>query len=525
MMPLTIRCAAEVYADALQCEIVRHTVEHSGIAALLQSLKDLMLSVGEAAGEEFWLRALRPVRRSVMALYSTPLPFNRAVAVTGLDFRELERLCWQARLLYPDSAECLSAAAAHLRELTQHDSNPLMEPLQQLSQGSESICLVLRNPGLNRPVKEFFSERPELSRIVLASSAQLREGHRCEALAILGPCSWFPEHVFTAPRARCIHAISLSCLRDGWKPEPLFLHSADKKDSLAGHRVGRQPGIRESGEPVRIADTIEVSELMPGHGHSDDLLRGRTSEHVESGGEELVLAQPCLIGTDCGVFLDAAEKSSALVIDTGELGHAQVHRVIVDELEPGMYLVLRTSGGGDYIMPLADRIMGKAANEARRQQSLWKDRFKVAAIARFGTRSHRELVSSAVPVLRKMGAVRANENNIYYWLSPKCIRTRYVDDFAAVLKFAGLDDQAEDLWKAMAFIDRAHRRAGHVIRQMLLKKIGESSLEELERDGVMQFDLGEQGGGSLTAYRIAGLLPKRCEVPASHIGVPFELEA
>ena len=95
----------------------------------------------------------------------------------------------------------------------------------------------------------------------------------------------------------------------------------------------------------------------------------------------------------------------------------------------------------------------------------------------------------------------------------------------AVVSFAGLADQGDVLWRTMEFVDRAHRRAGHVIRRMLLKKIAECSLDELERDGYMQFDLDEHDGGLLGAFRINGLLPDQCEVPIGKIGIPFDLEA
>ena len=190
-----------------------------------------------------------------------------------------------------------------------------------------------------------------------------------------------------------------------------------------------------------------------------------------------------------------------------------------------MYLLLRTAGGGDYIAPLADRLMGQSAAEARRLQGFWKEKLKAAAVARFGSRSHRDLAARAAPEIRKLGAARANENNVSYWMSPKCIRTRYIEDFMAVATFASLADQGDMLWRTMEFVDRAHRRAGYVIRRMLLKKIAECSLDDLERDGYMQFDLGEHDSGSLAAFRINGLLPDQCEVPTGKIGVPVDLEA
>ena len=68
--------------------------------------------------------------------------------------------------------------------------------------------------------------------------------------------------------------------------------------------------------------------------------------------------------------------------------------------------------------------------------------------------------------------------NVHYWMSSKCIRPR---------KERGLrgdPDLRRDLKRGRGNCGRrwakligAHRRAGHLIRQMLLQKIAETSLE------------------------------------------------
>ena len=76
----------------------------------------------------------------------------------------------------------------------------------------------------------------------------------------------------------------------------------------------------------------------------------------------------------------------------------------------------------------------------------------------------------------------------------------------------------------MGDIDRAHKRAGFLIRRMLLQKIADTSLESLERDGEMVFDLGDQDGGTLSAFQITGIQGEEFEVPADRIGVLVDME-
>lgn len=99
---------------------------------------------------------------------------------------------------------------------------------------------------------------------------------------------------------------------------------------------------------------------------------------------ETVPARLCYLRGQRAVFVAADDGSSCLIIDTAEMGHAAVRRVPVGELEPGHCLILRTSGGGDFIAPLADRIMGDVAEERRAEQSEWKQRVISAANERFG---------------------------------------------------------------------------------------------------------------------------------------------
>jgi hypothetical protein len=76
----------------------------------------------------------------------------------------------------------------------------------------------------------------------------------------------------------------------------------------------------------------------------------------------------------------------------------------------------------------------------------------------------------------------------------------------------------------MGDIDRAHRRAGHVIRGLLLHKIATTSLEPLERDGEMVFELSDEDGGTISAFQITEIVGEDFEVPIQRIGVLLEME-
>ncbi len=378
---------------------------------------------------------------------------------------------------------------------------------------------------MNRLVADFFTDSGTCSNASLVSPSQLRGAHHCTVLVAIGPCGWFPDHVFSAPRASAIHIISYRWIRDGWKPSPRFLHTSDKnREAGSTHRIGTQPRIK-----------VEVTAISPGPEDLGplDLLpplpvfgrNGSSYDTAHPGDmEEAVTAKLCHLAGSRAVFVAADEGTSSLIIDMAEIGRITVHRVPAANLEQGMFLLLRTSGGGDFIAPLADRILGATAARRRSEQAEWKEHLRHRAVARFGLLSRRELSSLVSSDLHAHGFSQARPANVHYWMSSKCIRPRKKEDFAAILKFAGLDGRKEEFWSSMVEIARAHIRAGQRIRQMLLHKIAEVSLQPLERDGEMDFELGDQGGGSLSAYQITDVPPQEYEVPADQIGVLMDLE-
>jgi len=76
----------------------------------------------------------------------------------------------------------------------------------------------------------------------------------------------------------------------------------------------------------------------------------------------------------------------------------------------------------------------------------------------------------------------------------------------------------------MGKIDTAHRKAGHHIRRLLLKKILESDLDELQRLGKMDFELSEADSGSLTAFMIRNVFNEIMKVSVSLLGHPFDVK-
>jgi hypothetical protein len=525
MTPFSIGSATSVYSDVSRCEIVRHTIDHPGLASAAFSLRALVQALADEAEDEYWRQTLGPIRKLAFAFCSTPLPFSTAAAATGVDWSKLQRQVSRCQQLFPDSHRALAGLVQQLEALSQENTSPLIVPLATLNARRSGLSVVMRNPRMHQAVAAHFSASIELRGAGVVSPLQLRGGHFCDTLAVIGPCNWFPEYIFTAPRATEIHVISFRWIRDGWKPGPIFLTNPELAPSKGrNHRIGKLPPVRgEQPQPAATpADILPADLIPPFPAFNRRVLNAAGTHHGVL--EETAEALLCHLSGSRAVLLAADEGASALVIDTTETGRASVRRVPTGELEPGLYLLLRTSGGGGFIAPLADRILGAAAAKCRSHQAEWKSRLIASVVERFGPVGRRQLAAKLSSVLQPQGVSSASPANVHYWMSSKCIRPRKAEDFMAVLRFAGLEARAKELLAAMDDIDRAHKRAGFLIRRMLLQQIGQVSLDALERDGEMVFDLGDHDGGTLSAFLITGIEKEPLEVAADQIEVLMDAE-
>jgi hypothetical protein len=525
MIPLSIGSATEVYGDASRCEIIRHWVDHAALADFSRSLRALVHSLGDEGKDEYWRNTLGPIRRLAFTFCSSPLPFARAAALAGTDWGKVNRQLRLCQQLFPDSHEALASLVQKLQLLSAETSSPLIGPLEGIARQNGGLCVVIRNPRMNQAVAAYFEESVNLRNARVVSATQLRGAHACNVLAAIGPCGWHPEYIFSAPRAPIIHVISFRWIRDGWRPGPIFLHNSGAPEGKnPSHRIGATPRVDGESNPhdPSPSDILPLDLLPPMPVFAGTGLPCTGSQSFTGG--ETVPARLCHLSGSRAVFVAADDGASSLIIDMSEMGRAAVGRAPADELEPGQYLLLRTSGGGDFIAPLADRILGDSAAKRRSEQAEWKNLLIARAVERFGAAGRRELSAQVCSDLQSRGLSQSRPANVHYWMSSKCIRPRKEEDFVAILTFAGLEARAQELWSAMGEIDRAHRRAGHLIRRMLLQKIAETSLQPLERDGEMDFDLGDNDGGTLSAFQITDIVADEFEVPTDRIGVLLDTE-
>ena len=109
-------------------------------------------------------------------------------------------------------------------------------------------------------------------------------------------------------------------------------------------------------------------------------------------------------------------------------------------------------------------------------------------------------------------------------MSPRSIRTQKFDDFDAIMKLVGLGSQSAEYWQVMDKINVAHQRAGHKVRELLLDQVRDLDVNQLHKQGQMEFKLADSDDGGIIAFRVESLLSDLVSVPYSRIGQPFKLD-
>jgi hypothetical protein len=509
MKQCELQAATTIYNCSKKIEIVRHAVTHKEFRSYCIDLKKFEHQLGENADDPYWKAFLSPLRRYRFELCAAPLFFNKAPSRTQQNIRALKNIIGQCRHLFPQFDEPAHEILTQISSLLELNENPIIDFLiSHIPSDSDSdIAILLKESYLIPLAEETVKAKRQLEKVTLLAPVQLK-GQKCyKNILVVGPARWFPSYVFTAPRAVKIMLVRYSWIKEPLQLDPVFISQKDIKKGAA------------KSVPITIYTTEEEylssEDLIPRIDWGN-ISKRAISQISKDASQEEVDARLFLLEGEKAVFLDAEDNSSALIIDLDEEDQFRVKRIPVNDIYPNMYILLRTSGGGDYIINVADWIMGKEAEGARMTQKLWKSRLLDAA----KTSSLLELSLKLID----LGSIRANEVNVRNWMSYKSIRTGDYQDFAAIMKLVGLEQKAKECWDIMGMIDTAHRKAGHYIRKLLLKKVLESDLDELQRLGKMDFEISEAGSGSLTAFRVLNVSHEIMKSSVALLGHPFDVK-
>ena len=504
--------ATRIYACCQDAEVKRHRLCCPALTAYSRALGRLLRHLGEAADDEYWRGFLRFFRLSRFRLSAAPLPLDHPFEDLTSSLARVETTAAQCDMVFPSSGEFARALLGEYRALIELRENPILDAIREfcVQQSSGSTALLVREAGLVADTEALTRAERKIRQLEVIVPSLLRGAVCYDRLLVVGPSAWFPEFVFTSPRAKEIHLLYFDWVRDTWRPRPLLI------GGRRGRTVRIEPTVEENDTGLRLEDLVGADEIIPETDWAAMIGRQERHESAEHDGDEAD-ARLCALEGGAFTFLDASADARALVIDLSGQPEEEdddepsvVKRVPVSAVVPGMFVILRTRGGGDYIVPMADRLLGQRAEPYREAQRLWKGRLR-EMVSRDG-------MDIGCGALARLGARLASEGNVRNWMFERSIRPYYDGDFGAILSLVGLGNEAAQYFEAAAAIENAHRSAGLRIRQALMRRLLASDLRELERRGRMDLDLGEQGAGMLSALRVRDIRPELCRVPTGRLG-------
>lgn len=523
MKYISFEAADALYASGEHFRLNIETVDHTALRRFYWAVVHLERELGDALDDDTTRYLVSRLRRHRFDLCSAPLPLNWHAA----NLQELLS-SWSKTSIssYTSLRPHLQLLAQIADELAQSVENPQLEAIEQLSEVRDQTraAILVKATRLFNDVEQIIVRAPLLQSAHIISEYELRLPECYDHLIVIGPRQWFPDFVFTAPRAPIIDSIRYRWLRDTWETKPAFIgalrhhHAGDIHPSTA-------VGVRQG--------ALDPESLAEDHLDCDDAfwsvewtaLATRMAREVAEGhDQEEVEAHVAVLAGNMAVWLEDAEDAKVLTLDIDEdedddfdeESPSRVMRISTSQLRPGMFLLLRMSGGGDYIVPVADKLLGSQATYLRAMQDAWKSALRMHARSK-------GLLATSIDLL-DLGSQRANETNLRNWMSSRNIRPRDYADFNAIMQLIGLDDCAQEHWRVADVIEIAHRKAGFYFRKQLLKQVLSADLKVLLRTGRIDFHLSEVEGGSFSAFRVEQVMPERALVPTSRLGRPFSLE-
>lgn len=510
MQYITIPEASKIYEFGYVSVTQIHNVLHEKFAEFSHDLRDLEHGLGQENKDNFWVPIFRLLRRYRYYVSSAPLPF---------DFRGEEKnreiMKWlkdQVSLcpnIFPDQASQLAKVISNLEALYRLHENPLLNSIDNIiSKFEKKASVLIKEATLIPYVASAIQEKRSLSILDVVTSSQLRGLALSQPLIMVGASQWFyqDEYIFTAPRVSNIHIVKYSWLDCHWK-QSIELYGAVNNPK------------REAAKEQFEATTSEIKELTSYWINPSELIPYIDWDHVKKNLEvkqdmvhnpnaeetEYVDAKLFLLEGGAAVALDCDPSSKTTVVDPEQREGSPLKRMLVSDLKPGMFILVRTQGSREYVAIVADAIMGSKAMTARNEQKHWKLLLKNSV--------QKSTISAVVYELRGLGSIIANEINVRNWMSYRTIKPQNRSDFDAIMRLIGIEQNAESYWLTMCMIDSAHLRAGQRIARLLLSEVRKSDISLLLRTGRMDFTLAAVGAGKLSAIRVQGINAELVSVP------------
>lgn len=483
-----------------------NSIKFSELQFFTRIVQVLINNLGKLDDDDYWFNFQRKIRIFRFNLMACPLSENileERLTEFLAYLRETRATFFQS---HPDASEQFENLLLAGEKLQSIKKSYLLMALTDELRGnndSNSTLILVCEPRFVADTEKSL-QSVGIKHIDVASPSYLKSDVSYENMLIIGPTRWFPAFVFNAPRANKIRLLKFTWIRDSWKHQMAFISPLKQK-----------PGATMQ---ITTEDSTDIPEM-----DADSLLPPAfnfsfTQNQVVSAGSghndiDYTQARLFLLEEDWVVPLSAEDDASVLVINLLDT-NLPVRKMKVADIEPGMFVLIRTTGGGDFIIPVADQIMGLLSEKARKCQREWKSILR----DRIVNNGYEWTINQ----LKLHGSPRANYVNVRNWMFERSIKTASREDFNAIMKLVGLESESAANWDLMSMINSAHRQAGRKIGKMLIDKVKNSDLRLFKKSGRIDFELDQESKISITAFQVREISLDTIKLPYWQIGNPIK---
>ena len=297
--------ANDIYKCSQNFTIEYHNIEHSEIYSYSIQLKNLFSSLREARLDDYWREKKWKLRRIPFLLSVAPLDKGYLEREISIIIHFLENEIDSCEQFYPDHSRNFSTLISSAKSILPTNIEIIKNNVDAIIDDLSGSIAILINDTKLIPVVEKQDKNIANLDIEIVSINSLRNNVSYENLLVIGPANikWYPNFVFSSPRALNIHVIKFRWMKGTWQPTNVFPDS--NYVPTITNEENRSQTFEEPIDPELILPSIDFSTIIQNIWKKAD--QQDDVEYVEA-----------IIGyleNDQIVFLDFDDSSTVRIFD------------------------------------------------------------------------------------------------------------------------------------------------------------------------------------------------------------------
>src|SRR5437762_1800189 len=187
-----------------------HSITDAALRRFALGLREFEYRLGAAAEDQFWIPLLRRLKRHRFEWSAAPLPFNH-VSFGSADTNHLfDQVIASSAFVYPDHVLGVRKLQGLFFEVAGSPAGPLGDAMSQILRDRPEMsprALLMSASRLLRDMQAALMTAADLPTVELVTPLELAAEVCYDLLVVIGAPTWFPPHVFSAPRAYETHLL------------------------------------------------------------------------------------------------------------------------------------------------------------------------------------------------------------------------------------------------------------------------------------------------------------------------------